>query len=51
MFEHASQMGLEGIVSKRTDSLYRSGRTAKWLKIKAAGVPASAGLTGRPFRV
>ena len=26
-----------GIVSKRTDSLYRSGRTTKWLKIKAAG--------------
>ena len=37
MFEHASQMGLEGIVSKRTDSLYRSGRTTKWLKIKSAG--------------
>ena len=26
-----------GIVSKRTDSLYRSGRTTKCLKIKAAG--------------
>ena len=37
MFEHATRMGLEGIVSKRKDSLYRSGRTAKWLKIKAAG--------------
>ena len=35
MFDHASRMGLEGIVSKRKDSLYRSGRTTKWLKIKA----------------
>jgi bifunctional non-homologous end joining protein LigD len=35
MFEHAARMGLEGIVSKRKDSLYRSGRTTKWLKIKA----------------
>ena len=29
MFEHAERMGLEGIVSKRRDSLYRSGRTTK----------------------
>jgi len=36
MFEHAARMGLEGIVSKRVDSLYRSGRTTKWLKIRAA---------------
>ena len=27
-------MGLEGIVSKRTDKAYRSGRTANWLKVK-----------------
>ena len=27
--------GLEGIVSKRADSRYRSGRTRDWLKIKA----------------
>lgn len=26
--------GLEGIVSKRTDSTYRSGRSRDWLKIK-----------------
>jgi len=37
MFEHASRMSLEGIVSKRRDSLYRSGRSPKWLKIKAPG--------------
>jgi ATP-dependent DNA ligase len=27
-------MGLEGIVSKRKDSAYRSGPTRDWLKIK-----------------
>jgi ATP-dependent DNA ligase len=27
-------MGLEGIVSKRKDSLYRSGRTKDWPKMK-----------------
>ena len=27
-------MGLEGIVSKRKDSPYRSGRSADWLKSK-----------------
>jgi bifunctional non-homologous end joining protein LigD len=30
----ACTAGLEGMVSKRTDSLYRSGRTKSWLKIK-----------------
>ncbi len=34
-FQKACQLGLEGIISKRTDSLYESGvRTDKWLKIK-----------------
>jgi bifunctional non-homologous end joining protein LigD len=27
-------MGLEGIVSKRKDSPYRSGRSPDWLKLK-----------------
>ncbi len=31
---HACKMGLEGIVSKRKDSPYRSGRSPDWLKIK-----------------
>ncbi|MER9022393.1 DNA ligase D [Mesorhizobium sp. M0815] len=34
MFEHACEMGLEGIVSKRADSPYRSGRQDSWLKLK-----------------
>jgi hypothetical protein len=31
---HACKLGLEGIVSKRKDSAYRSGRSPDWLKIR-----------------
>jgi bifunctional non-homologous end joining protein LigD len=31
---HACKMGLEGIVSKRKDSAYRSGRSPDWLKME-----------------
>jgi hypothetical protein len=34
VFAHACKMGLEGIVSKRKDSSYRSGRSPDWLKSK-----------------
>src|SRR5947209_4453852 len=34
VFEHACKMGLEGIVAKRRQSIYRSGRTDAWLKLK-----------------
>lgn len=34
VFQHACKMGLEGIVSKRLGSRYRSGRSADWLKFK-----------------
>jgi ATP-dependent DNA ligase len=33
-FHHACRMGLEGIVSKRKDSTYRSGRSPDRLKMK-----------------
>jgi ATP-dependent DNA ligase len=33
VFRHACKMGLEGIVSKRKDSAYRSGRSPDWLKM------------------
>jgi hypothetical protein len=33
-------MGLEGIVSKRKDSAYRSGRSPDWLKMKNPAGPA-----------
>jgi bifunctional non-homologous end joining protein LigD len=34
VFRHACKLGLEGIVSKRRDSPYRSGRSPDWLKMK-----------------
>jgi len=39
IFAHACKMGLEGIVSKRRDSLYRSGRSRDWLKMKNPAAP------------
>jgi bifunctional non-homologous end joining protein LigD len=40
VFAHACKMGLEGIVSKRKDSAYRSGRSPDWLKKKNSAAPA-----------
>src|SRR5438132_1965405 len=40
VFAHACKMGLEGIVSKRKDSAYRSGRSPDWLKMKNPDAPA-----------
>jgi bifunctional non-homologous end joining protein LigD len=34
VFAHACKLSLEGIVSKRKDSAYRSGRSPDWLKMK-----------------
>jgi bifunctional non-homologous end joining protein LigD len=34
VYRHACKLGLEGIVSKRKDSPYRSGRSPHWLKMK-----------------
>jgi bifunctional non-homologous end joining protein LigD len=40
VFAHACKLGLEGIVSKRKDSVYRFGRSPDWLKMKNANAPA-----------
>jgi ATP-dependent DNA ligase len=40
VFENACKMGLEGIVSKRLGSTYRSGRSPDWLKFKNPQAPA-----------
>jgi len=40
VFAHACKLGLEGIVTKRKDSTYRSGRSADWLKMKNPAAPA-----------
>jgi ATP-dependent DNA ligase len=45
VFAHACKMGLEGIVSKRKDSPYRSGRSPDWLKSKN---PACAAVKREP---
>ncbi len=34
VFEHVCRLGLEGVVSKRTDAPYRSGPSKTWLKSK-----------------
>jgi ATP-dependent DNA ligase len=55
IFLHACKLGLEGIVSKRLGSRYRSGRSPDWLKMKKPACAAvkreaeedwSAGRTG-----
>ncbi|MCV3242661.1 DNA ligase D [Mesorhizobium sp. ZC-5] len=35
LYEHASELGLEGIVSKRATALYQPGRSKTWTKTKA----------------
>jgi bifunctional non-homologous end joining protein LigD len=40
VFEHACLLGCEGIVSKRKDSRYRSGRSRYWVKMKNPNAPA-----------
>ena len=40
VFRHARRRGLEGIVSKRLGSRYRSGRSPDWLKSKNPEAPA-----------
>ena len=40
VFAHACKLGLEGIVSKRKNSPYRSGRSPDWLKMKNSNAPA-----------
>ena len=40
VFEHARKLGLEGIVSKRKDSRYLSGRSLHWIKSKNPNAPA-----------
>jgi bifunctional non-homologous end joining protein LigD len=39
VFREACRLGCEGIVSKRLGSLYRSGRSLHWLKVKNPKAP------------
>ena len=40
VFHDACKLGCEGIVSKRLGSLYRSGRSSDWIKVKNPAAPA-----------
>jgi bifunctional non-homologous end joining protein LigD len=40
VFRVACTMGLEGIVAKRRDSRYRSGRSTDWIKVRNPAHPA-----------
>lgn len=40
LLRHACHLGLEGIVSKRRDSRYVSGRCDHWIKVKNPAAPA-----------
>jgi bifunctional non-homologous end joining protein LigD len=41
MFKAVCKLGLEGIVSKKLDSPYKSGSSKAWLKIKNPNAPAA----------
>ena len=41
IFRRACVMGLEGIIAKRRDRPYRSGRSPDWIKIKNPDAPAA----------
>ena len=56
VFERACELGAEGIVSKRADSPYRSGRGRAWLKAKCVreeevvvGGYTPSAVAGKPF--
>jgi bifunctional non-homologous end joining protein LigD len=41
IFAHACKLGMEGIVSKRRDFAYSSGRAKHWIKVKNPKSPAA----------
>jgi bifunctional non-homologous end joining protein LigD len=49
LFEAVCDLGLEGIVSKRLTSVYRSGPSRAWLKIKNPKAPAATRATDGTF--
>jgi ATP-dependent DNA ligase len=42
IFQHPMPHGLEGIVAKRRDRPYRSGRSPDWVKVKNPDAPAAS---------
>ncbi|AMA55759.1 ATP-dependent DNA ligase [Bradyrhizobium sp. CCGE-LA001] len=49
IFKHACKLGHEGIVAKRKDLPYVSGRSGRWLKIKDPDSPAMKRIAEETF--
>jgi bifunctional non-homologous end joining protein LigD len=49
LFEAVCDLGLEGIVSKRLTSVYRSGPSRTWIKVKNPNAPAATRAIDRTF--
>jgi len=49
MFKAICKLGLEGIVSKKLDALYKSGPSKAWLKIKNPKAQAATGAVDGTF--
>ena len=47
IFQHACKLGAEGIVAKRRDRPYHSGRCAHWVKVKNPDAPAATRIIER----
>ena len=51
VFRHACKLDFEGIVSKRVDARYRSGRTRTWIKVRNKKAPAYTRMEDGTFSV
>jgi ATP-dependent DNA ligase len=49
MFEAVCKLGLEGMVSKRASSFYRSGPSKMWIKVKNPKAPAATRILDETF--
>ena len=49
LFEAVCKLGLEGIVSKKLDAPYRSGRSRTWIKVKNPNAPAAIRISDGTF--
>ena len=49
MFAAACKLGLEGIVSKRLGSVYKSGPSQTWVKVENPKSPAATRATDEMF--
>jgi ATP-dependent DNA ligase len=50
LFETVGKLGLEGIVSKKLDALYRSGPSKTWIKVRNFKAPAATRAADGTFK-